>query len=233
MYLLAVALAGGACTRSDRTEPVTGKSLPPTPGDGEARTDHTETNMPQGTPPANGDPWKHAEAIAAAHAGGRQLTKYRDELPYMFRARGMRGVLVHEGKVITGTGPAVAADYLRDIGIIEGPGPSIDAVDYLLFVLHAFPQVDDLREQSYYYAPAGGFEDLNPRIEREAGEARIVLHYMLPQDAIYRPDLQEQIAGAPAGGPEPRPVARLTLAIRPQGEATWQREDTTWTPPSP
>jgi hypothetical protein len=232
--LLAIALAGVGCTRSDRAEPVTGKGPHHATGNGDVETPtDRENHMPQGTPAGDGEAWKRAEAIAAAHVGRNDLRKRTDELPYLFMARGTRGVLVHQGKVVTGTGPAVAGAYLRDIGIIEGPGPGIDAVMDLLYALQALPKVDDLSEEGYFDSPHADMKALAPRVERDAGEARVVLHYFLPQSAIHRPDLQQLLQGSRVGGPEPQPVARLTLAIRPQGDAAWQRDHILWTPPAP
>ncbi|ACY16872.1 hypothetical protein Hoch_4378 [Haliangium ochraceum DSM 14365] len=230
--LLAAALfIGGGCTRSDGADHATGHNAPVAPGQTTPRapSQDTETKTDMANSPASdGEAWKQAQAMAAAHSGRSDLKKQSDELPFLFSAAGTRGVLVHAGEVITATGPAAAGAYLRDIGIVDGPGPSIASVLQVLFALHALPQVDELPEESYYFAPVGGIEELLPRVERDGGSARVVLHYMLPQEALYRPDLQEKLNSTEVGGPAPRPLARLSLEIGGSGEPAWQREDILW-----
>jgi hypothetical protein len=153
------------------------------------------------------DPWAQARAIAEK-TGAPGLARWTDDLPYLFQAKGTRGVLVHKGAVVTATGPAAAGAYLRDIGILDGKGPSPASILTLLYVLRAFPTVPDLPEQSAI--DDLGPEPLRPRVELAGGRARVILHYRLP------------------GGRGPSrgtvPLMRETLDIGPTGDAAWTGE---------
>lgn len=176
--------------------------------------------------------WEGAEAIAKAYVKRKSFFFNRPEVQrapgprYMFWAHGYRGVLVHHGKVITGRGLEVAAAYLRDVGIVAGPEPTIDQALSALFVLHALPEVEGFGEEAYVYSDASGpLKDLRARIEREPGKATIVLSYLGDEDSGYFE------AGAP-DRPEAdlRAVVKMSLAIAesPKGPAAWTREDFTW-----
>lgn len=210
---LTAALLAAGCTKSG--EP-TRKNTVESPAPNE-RTDGNDTNMPQAT----GDPWKDAEAIAAAKTKAGSLQRRTEELPYMFMARGHRGILVHQGRVVTETGPAVAAGYLRDIGIVKGPGPSIGSVLYALFVLHALPKVEDKAEEGYINSPSERMKDLTARVERDGGQARVVLHYFV----------DEGMDRGATAGPETRYLVRMTLTIGDGVKAAWKSEDVEWTAP--
>src|SRR5215813_14287226 len=54
-----------------------------------------------------GNPWDQARAIAEK-TGASGLSKWKDDVPYLFQAKGTRGVLVHKGAVVTARGPAAA-----------------------------------------------------------------------------------------------------------------------------
>lgn len=154
------------------------------------------------------DAWAQARAIAEK-TGAAGLAKWKDDVPYLFQAKGSRGVLVHDGAVVTARGPAAAGAYLRDVGILEGKGPSPGSILTLLYVLQAFPVVPEMPEQSA--VDMLGPEDLRPRVERADGSARVILHYRLPS--------RDQ---GPSRGTVP--VMRETLEIRPTGDAAWRGE---------
>jgi len=154
------------------------------------------------------DSWAQAQAIAEK-TGAPGLAKWVDDLPYLFEAKGTRGVLVHKGAVVTARGPSAAAAYLRDLGILEGKGPSPRSILTLLFVLRAFPNVPDLPEESA--VDMHGPEALRPRVERANGHARVILTYQLPSNNP-----------GPSRGTVP--MMRETLDIGPTGDAAWTGE---------
>jgi hypothetical protein len=161
------------------------------------------------------DGWAQAQAIAEKTSGFR-VTRWRDDLPYLFQAKGTRGVLVHNGAVVTARGPAVAGAYLRDLGILDGKGPSPGTIMTLLFVLHAFPEVPDVPEQGAF--DELGPKDLQPRVERAHGHALVILNYGLPSDN-------------PGPDRGTRPVMRETLDIGPTGDAAWTGAQFEWKAP--
>jgi hypothetical protein len=195
-----VALGAGCPKRepSAETPPRPGPSAdPPKPGPGDTM--------------ASSNPWDQARAIAEK-SGASGLAKWKDDVPYLFQAKGSRGVLVHKAAVVTARGPAVAGAYLRDIGVLDGNGPSPDSLLALLYVLQAFPTVEGLPEQSA--VDTLGPPDLQPRIERAGGHARVILSYRLPRDP------------GPSRGTAP--VMRETLDIGPSGDAAWTGERIDW-----
>lgn len=159
-----------------------------------------------------GDSWDQARAIAEK-TGASGLAKWKDDVPYLFQAKGSRGVLVHKGAVVTARGPAAAAAYLRDIGIIDGKGPGPDSLLTLFYVLQAFPTVEGLPEQSA--VDTLGPTDLRPRVEQASGHARVILSYRLPNDNP-----------GPSRGTVP--VMRETLDIGPSGDSAWVGERIDW-----
>ena len=170
--------------------------------------------------PNSGDPWKDAEALASAHVK-RTVEKRTDELPYVFHVSGMRSVLVHNGRVVTETGPQVAADYLRDIGIVKGPGPSIESVLHVLWLLRAGPEIEGLHEEGYILSKHERMKEITAQVKRTADSAQIVLHWFLDEGG----------GGGDSAGPQPRPVTRAVLAIGAAGgKAAWEVQDTEWTP---
>jgi hypothetical protein len=154
-----------------------------------------------------GDSWDGALEIAK-QSGAAGVAKWKEDVPYLFQAKGSRGVLVHKGAVVTARGPAAAGAYLRDVGILEGKGPSPGSILTLLYVLHAFPTVESLPEQSAI--DMLGIEPLRPRVETAGGRARVILHYWLPKD--------------PGPARDTVPVMRETLDIGPTGDAAWTGE---------
>lgn len=179
--------------------------------------------------------WEGAEAIAKAYVKKKSFFFNRPKVErapgprYMFWAHGYRGVLVHHGKVVTGRGLEVAASYLRDVGIVAGPEPTIDQALFTLFVLHALPEVEGFGEEAYVYSDASGpLKDLRARIEREPGKATILLFYQGDEGSGYLE------AGAP-DRPEAdlRAVVKMSLTItaNPTDEVAWTREDFTWEHP--
>jgi hypothetical protein len=153
------------------------------------------------------DAWGQARAVAEK-TGISGLTQWKDDVPYLFQAKGSRGGLVHTGAVVTARGPAAAGAYLRDVGILDGKGPSPGSILTVLYVLQAFPSVPDMPEQSAI--DMLGPEDLRPRVERAGGHARVVLHYRLPTDS------------GPSRGTVP--MMRETLDIGPTGDPAWTGE---------
>jgi hypothetical protein len=158
--------------------------------------------------------WAAAQAIAQKTGASGVEPAYPD-LPYLFNARGTRGILVHNGAVVTARGPAAAGAYLRDIGILDGKVPSPDSLLHLLFVLYAFPTVGNLPEQSA--VDTLGPPDLQPRVEQKDGHAHLILNYRLPPD------------DGPSRGTQP--MMRETLDIGPTGDATWSGEQFDWKRP--
>lgn len=158
------------------------------------------------------DAWAQALKIAEK-TGAFGLAQWRDDLPYLFQAKGTRGVLVHNGAVVTARGPAAAAAYLRDLGILDGKGPSPRSILTLFFVLKAFPVVPGLPEESA--VDMHGPPDLRPRVELANGHAHVILNY-----------------GLPSNNPGPSlgtvPMMRETLDIGPTGDATWTGEQFDW-----
>jgi hypothetical protein len=199
---IAALILGAGCPKrepSADTPPRPGPSAdPPKPGPG-------DTAMP------SSNPWDQARAIAEK-TGASGLSKWKDDVPYLFQAKGSRGVLVHKGAVVTARGPAAAGAYLRDIGVLDGNGPSPDSLLTLLYVLQAFPTVEGLPEQSA--VDTLGPPDLQPRIERAGGHAKVILSYRLPRDP------------GPSRGTAP--VMRETLDIGPSGDAAWTGERIDW-----
>lgn len=177
-------------------EPSTADTPPPKAGTGESTMSNAS------------DPWAQARAIAEK-TGASGLARWTDDLPYLFQAKGTRGVLVHNGAVVTARGPAAAGAYLRDVGILDGKGPSPASILTLLYVLKAFPTVPDLPEQSAI--DDLGPEPLRPRVERAGGHARVILHYRLPSNNP-----------GPSRGTVP--MMRETLDIGPTGDAAWTGE---------
>lgn len=178
---------------------------------------------------SDSDPWKAAEAIATAHAG-RPLKQRTDQLPYFFYyAHGRGAVLVHENKVVTERGPAVAASYLSDIGFVAGPGPDLIQVLTLLEHLEALPDLGTIDPTTYIPALANTADDdpvkpLQAKVVREGGVARIVLHYWAPRSS--------RGGGAPAS-PQKRRVYRAQLAVGSGVKPEWEIDTIEWTPPSP
>ena len=159
------------------------------------------------------DPWAEAQAIAE-QTGAFGVARWDDEVPYLFQAKGTRGLLVHHGAVVTTRGPAAAASYLRDVGILDGKGPSPGSILTLLYVLRAFPNVPGLPEESA--VDTLGPEDLRPRVERVNGRTRVILNYSLPGDN-------------PGPDRGTLPVMRETLDIGPTGDAAWKGEEFVYT----
>ena len=216
---LAAALIGcalgplGAC---HRTEPPADKPSEPPAGSGEApRTPPAAAGSGGANVTTSGDGWAQARAIADK-SGASGLAKWKDDVPYLFQAKGSRGVLVHRGAVVTARGPAALAAYLRDLGVPDGkPGPSPDSLLTLLYVLQAFPTVAGLPEQSA--VDTLGPPDLQPRIEQAGGHAKVVLSYRLPADP------------GPSRGT--LPIQRETLDVGPTGDPAWVGERIDWKRP--
>jgi hypothetical protein len=180
--------------------------------------------------PADPAAWKQAEAIAATAARGA-LERRSDALPFMFMADSPAAVLVHHGRVVTDKGPAAAGAYLRDLGLIDGKGPQIDDVLFVLFAFKAWPTVKGAAPEGYIHAPdAPALSELTAQVEFDGVSARVILHYWLPDPGggagghgndvgSIDPDLQVT---------QVRPIARATLEIARTGDASWQVEYLNW-----
>jgi hypothetical protein len=195
------------------------------------QTTHRTTQEPKMTTTDPRDPkaWEQAAALAEKTAGA-PVTKHSDKLPFLFTA-GSTKVLIHQGAVVTGRGPAVAGAYLRDLGVIAARGPQIDDVLVVLDALDALPSIQGIDKHAFVdkSLPA-----LAPSIYGDGQTAQIVLHYFVggkPVTPVKNdPADKEQASGGeriePRGSaPVPRATARMTLEIPKQGDATWKRED--------
>jgi hypothetical protein len=200
---LAISVAIGlvGCPKHDTASADT----PGRPGTGDSVPSNTGT----------GDTWDSAKAIAVK-SGAAGVERWKDDVPFLFQAKGSRGVLVHNGAVITARGPAAAGAYLRDLGALQGKGPSPDSLLTLLYVLQAFPTVPGMAEQSAI--DTLGPAELQPKLEVVNGHAHLVLHYFLPTDSR---------GSTPGPG---RPIMRETLDIAPTGNAAWSGQQLDWTP---
>lgn len=212
--------AGGPATRDE------GKEAPPM------------TEMDPSSPEA----WKQAEAIAAKAARGT-LEKRSQALPFLFMADSPQAVLVHQGKVVTDRGAAAAGRYLRDLGVIQGKGPAIDDVLYVLHVFEAWPPIKEVPVESYIHVAGDErLADLTARLEYDGEAARVVLHYFLGAGERPTPrqptekELEENDVGTvdrTTRPPVTRPVARATLHIPASGEPGWKPiEKLNWADPS-
>lgn len=188
--------------------------------------------------PSSPEAWKQAEAIAAAAARGTLEVRSK-ALPFMFMADSPPAVLVHSGKVVTEKGAAAAGRYLRDLGVIQGRGPAIEDVLFVLFAFRAWPPIKDVAEESYVHVASDErLADLTARIEHDGEAARVVLHYFLSGgDAHSARDYKENDVGSVdrnGRAAAARPVARVTLLIPATGEPAWQPiEKLMWADPAP
>jgi hypothetical protein len=177
--------------------------------------------------------WETAQKIAESNLG-LKVEKHSDGLPFLFKTAGVGGklALVHRGKVVTGRGPQVLADYLRDIGVAAGPGPSVGDLLLALTALEAFPTVDNTYgDTQYIHTPDDPkLASLSPRIERGEKGAAIVLHYPTgsastegerPAWADEPPETDPSDVPPPPPPPPPEPDGELlpgqTLPERPPG----------------
>jgi hypothetical protein len=180
------------------------------------------------TDPRSPQAWVEAGALAQKAASG-PVTKHGDALPFFYdSSRG--AILVHHGKVVTERGAVVAGAYLRDIGIIRGVGPTIDDAVYVLSALDALPTVDKLARDAFVHTSDPKLADAVPRIETDGQTARIVLHYLLAGAPVQKvdPDPTHRHVGSPTQSDmkvRVQPVARMSLTIPAQGDASWAREN--------
>jgi len=171
--------------------------------------------------------WQDAEAIARTVADG-DVVKRSDGIPFFFMDDG-RGVLVHQGKIVTDRGPAAAGAYLRDLGVIDGGGPQIADVLTMLWYFDAWPEGIEVERESYVNSPkAARLRELNARVEGDGTEGRVVLHYFLPEPP-HRENVQ---VGEDMGPPKPRPVLRAVLHIPRSGDARWELTRIEWMDPA-
>ena len=147
----------------------------------------TDTGTPNGPVPQDKVPpmtdldpksptaWKQAEAIAATAAHGA-LVKRSDALPFMFMADSPPAVLVHKGHVVRERGAKIAGEYLRDLGIIDGTGPKIEDVLFVLFALDAWPPITGAAKEGYVNAPGDkSLADVTAAVEFDGVTARVTL----------------------------------------------------------
>lgn len=213
------------CGPSDRSPQPTSPSDPKNPS-------MTMTD----TDPTSPEAWKQAEAIAAKAARG-SLEKRSDDLPFMFMADVPAAVLVHKGRVVTEKGGKIAGEYLRDLGIIEGKGPKIADVLFVLFALDAWPPVKEVPKESYVNAPDNPAQkDITARVDFDGLTATINLVYFLGEPQIPRNPASNG-KGVPddVGGRDfstkqnaVRPIVRCTLTIPKTGDPAWKVERMTW-----
>jgi hypothetical protein len=170
------------------------------------------------TDPNDPQAWKQAEAIAQA-AAGAPVHKKTDRLPFLFFTDDSRIVLVHHGAVMKARGPAAVGGYLRDLGIIDGKGPTIEDIVYLLEVLDALPPITDVPPTQYVLSKSS---PLTSRVEHDGKTGKVVLSYILGDGP------------RPRGDENARPtklVARAVLEIPKAGDAAWKPiEKSTWSP---
>jgi hypothetical protein len=221
-FFAALLLAPSACKKGGDSSSRQDETNPKTQQDDarqvEAAADAGDRSSPM---PNTADEWKEAEALAKAHAK-QAVEKRTDELPFVFMVSGQRSVLVHNGAVVTDKGPQVAADYLRDIGIVAGPGPSIESVLHVLWLLEAGPQLEGLKEEGYVLSQSAKMKDLTAQVQRADGSAQIRLAWFV--DTHKR-------SGATAG-PRTRDVLRAMLTITAEpGAAEWKTEEIEWVRP--
>lgn len=175
--------------------------------------------------------WMQAQAIAATAAKGT-LQKHSDALPFLFTAESPPVVLVHRGAVVRDRGPKIAGDYLRDLGIIEGRGPQIDDVLFVLGALDARPPIQEVPKDSYVHAPGdAALADVTARVEFDGVTATVILTYFLGPPALPKSGSGPPGPGDTVGSKDPnykptmiRPIARCTLTIAKTGDATWKVE---------
>jgi hypothetical protein len=221
--LFATVLAG--CADGSHAAPPANN--PPVSKDGTQPPGSEEPSMTT-TDPRSPQAWVEASALAQKAASG-PVTKHGDTLPFFYdSSRG--AILVHHGKVVTARGPVVAGAYLRDIGIIRGLGPTIDDAVYALTALDALPTVDKLAKDAFVHAADPKLADAVPRIETDGQTARIVLHYLLAGAPVQKvdPDPTHKHVGSPTQSDmkvRVQPVARMSLTIPSQGDASWTREN--------
>jgi hypothetical protein len=193
--------------------------------------------------PSSSEAWKQAEAIAATQASGA-LKMRSKALPFLFMADRPAAVLVHKGVVVKEKGAAAAGSYLRDLGVIQGKGPAIEDVLYVLHVLDAWPSIKEVDQQAYIHYPNDErLADLTARLEYDGESARVVLHYFLSEGARPSPvepsqkDYKKNDVGTvdkQARPPATRQVARATLVIPASGEPAWKPiEKLNWADPAP
>jgi hypothetical protein len=158
------------------------------------------------TDPNDPQAWKEAEAIATKAAGGVPVRKQSDRVPFLFFSDDGHVVLIHHGAIVTPKGPGEVGAYLRDIGIIDGKGPTIDDLVYLLEVFDALPPITDVPPTNYALGSS--------HVDHDGKTAKVVLEYVL------------------GDGPRPRGedlnvkpstlIARAVLEIAKTGTPAWK-----------
>jgi hypothetical protein len=175
--------------------------------------------------------WMQAEALAATAAKGK-IAKRSDALPFLFTATDPPYVLVHKGKVVREKGAKVAGEYLRDLGIIEGKGPSIEDALVVLAALDALPPVTGVAKESYVHAPGDKkLADATAQIYFDGVTATVTLFYFLSGPIMPGSGgsaAPGDTVGGMAPGYQPKPyrkVARCTLTIPKAGDPAWMVEN--------
>jgi len=175
--------------------------------------------------------WMQAQAIAATAAKGK-LQKRSDALPFLFTAESPPVVLVHHGAVVRGKGPKVVGEYLRDLGIIEGHGPQIDDILFLLGAFEALPPVTEVPKESFVHAPGDAkLADVTASVYFDGLTASITLTYFLGPPTAPKGGSGPPGPGDTVGSKDPnykpsmiRPIARCTLMIPKTGDLAWKVE---------
>jgi hypothetical protein len=222
--LVVVASLGSWSCKNGPSDAATRQNTIPADGRTEAPA---MTNLDPNDPAA----WAEAEAVAAAAAPGQKLDRY-DALPFMFMADRPAAVLVHHGRVVTETGAKVAGGYLRDLGIIDGRGPTIEHVLFALFALDAWPPVKDVAKERYINNPHDdATAELNPAVHFDGVTAQVILHYWVVEPGADQPDPDDGNVRGSRGQPsgrQARPILRCTLTIAKTGDPAWTVEQQNW-----
>jgi len=170
------------------------------------------------TDPNDPQAWKQAEAIAHA-AAGAPVHKKSDLLPFLFFTDDSRVVLVHRGAVVNPKGPAEVGAYLRDLGIIDGKGPTINDIVYVLEVFDALPPITEVPPTRYALSRSS---PLTSHVDHDGKTAKVVLNYILGDGP--RPRGDENVKPS-------KLIARAVLEIAKTGDAAWKPiEKSVWSP---
>jgi hypothetical protein len=225
LALLALVVSLGAACKTGPAD--TGRAPDPTPRVDPQKEAPPMTDLDPASPAA----WQQAEAIAATAAKGK-LQKRSDALPFLFMAESPPSVLIHRGKVVRDRGAKIAGEYLRDLGIIEGRGPAIEDVLYLLSALDALPPVKDVPKESYVHAPGDAAQqDITAQLYFDGVTATVTLTYFLGGPTPANKGSAGPAPGDTVGSRDPsyrptavRPIARCTLTIPRTGDPAWKIE---------
>jgi hypothetical protein len=183
-------------------------------------------------PPAPG--WEQAEALVVRHLRKThaqvEIAERLERWRYVFWAyvddREHRFEIVVAGKRFKARGNRGLRRYLAATGALsdrQAPLPAAADVVALLGALGAYPPVSKKRglEPDAFVAPSDEPAALRPALERgPKGGWRLTLNYLVESSPPRR-------RGSPAG-PTVRQVERWHLAVPPDYQLRWTREDATY-----